>query len=173
MTTAGVNITKQNIVDAMESVRNSYNTGIVWGTNSNPFSQTDYTGGSTDGYATQSFAGDISDANVTASTIVSNFRGYATLLSRIRLVRLLKWYQVQGNPRSNLNYDNTQLTNMNSNYQWNADGGFGAGETINASNLDSFVNYLSTNINNYRNSTVTVEEFYCHSNCHGSCHGSI
>jgi hypothetical protein len=172
MTTAGTNITKATIVASMEAVRNTYNSGIVWGSNAQPF-QSDITGGDTNGYSTQSFAADISDTNITASTITNNFRSYATLLSRIRNVRLLKWYQIQGDARNRLDYDATNLTNLNSNYQWNADNSVNSGETVNAGNLDAFVNYLSANISSYRNSTVTVEEFYCHSNCHSNCHGSI
>jgi len=173
MTTAGSNITKSNIVATMESVRNTFNSGIVWASNNQPF-QTDITGGSTSGYATQSFAGDISDTNVTASTIVSNFRSYATLLSRIRYVRLIKYYQVQGDPAANVTYDSTNLTNLNSNFQADFTGyGFNAGDSINAGNLDAFVNQMANAIQGQRNNTVTIGEYYCHSNCHSNCHGSI
>jgi len=173
MTTAGDNITKANIVASMEAIRNTYNAGIVWHSGNQPF-QTDITGGNASGYATGSFSSDISDANVTASTIVANFRGYANLLSRIRSVRLQKWYQIQGDVRAQLNSDETNITNLNGTYQWDGfEGGPTAGSVIDASDLDFFVNYLSENINNHRNNTVLIEEFYCHSNCHGSCHGSL
>jgi hypothetical protein len=176
MTTAGDNITKANITASMEALK-SYNSGIVWGSHSQPF-QTDITGGNATGYATQTYADDISDINVTASTITNNFKAYATLLSRIRNVRLLKWYQIQGDVRARNDYDSTNLTNLNADYA----AGMGnptvttwpsSGDQINASSLDAFVSQLSTAINNNRTSTVTIEEFYCHSNCHGSCHGSI
>lgn len=175
MTTQGDGVTKATIVAQMESVRNTYNSSITWGTNNQPF-QTDITGGDTNGWATQSFAGDISDINVTASTITNNFRSYATLLSRIRNVRLLKWYQNQGDPRSSLTFDSTQLANLNSNYQVDLSGTGSNPVTdniITASGLDTFVGQLSTAINNNRTNTITIEEFYCHSNCHGNCHGSI
>jgi hypothetical protein len=51
--------------------------------------------------------------------------------------------------------------------------GVDAGQLIVGGNVDQFVNNLSTAINNARNSTLTFEEFYCHSSCHSSCHGSI
>ena len=181
MTTAGDNITKANIVASMEAIRNTYNTGIVWHSGNQPF-QTDITGGDATGYATGSFSSDISDANVTASTIVTNFRGYATLLSRIRSVNLKKWYQIQGDVRAQLNSDETNITNLNADYAAAIPGGLdwvNAGTqpiseaTITASGIDAFVNNLSTVINNNRTTTVLIEEFYCHSNCHGSCHGSI
>jgi len=176
MTTAGDNITKANIVASMESIRNTYNAGIVWHSGNQPF-QTDITGGNASGYATGSFSSDISDANVTASTIVANFRGYANLLSRIRSVRLQKWYQIQGDVRAQLNSDETNITNLKADYaaDMSATGSsIPSSETnVDASDLDDFVNSLSTAINNHRTNTVLIEEFYCHSNCHGSCHGSL
>jgi hypothetical protein len=173
MTTAGDNITKANITASMETLK-SYNSGIVWDSGNQPF-QTDITGGDATGYATQNYANDISDTNVTASTITTNFRAYATLLSRIRSVRLLKWYQIQGDVRARNDNDSTNITNLNADYSASMAGvaGLSSGNTIDASDLDDFVNALSTAINNNRTSTVTIEEFYCHSNCHGSCHGSI
>jgi hypothetical protein len=180
MTTAGDNITKANITASMEALK-SYNSGIVWGSHSQPF-QTDITGGDATGYATQTYADEISDTNITASTIVTNFRAYATLLSRIRRVRLLKYYQIQGDVKARTDYDQTNITNLKDSYKAAIPGGVdwvNAGTqpisdaTITASGLDAFVNNLSTVINNNRTDTVTIEEFYCHSNCHGSCHGSI
>ena len=176
MTTAGDNITKANIVASMEAIRNTYNAGIVWHSGNQPF-QTDITGGDATGYATGSFSSDISDANVTASTIVVNFRGYATLLSRIRSVNLKKWYQIQGDVRAQLNSDETNITNLKADYaaDMSATGSSipSSGTNVDASDLDDFVTSLSTAINNHRTTTVLIEEFYCHSNCHGSCHGSL
>lgn len=173
MTTAGDNITKANIVASMAALSSTYNTGIIWGTHNQPF-QTDITGGNASGYS-QTLESDISDTNVTASTITANFRAYATLLSRIRSVRLQKWYQNGGDVRSSLQYDETNITNLNNDYRVNVAGivGPSSNNTIDASDLDDFVGLLSTAINANRNNTLTIEEFYCHSNCHGSCHGSI
>lgn len=190
MTTAGDNITKANIVASMESIRDTYNTDIVWysgttttivdgvetTTNNHPF-QTDITGGGNTGHATGSLSSDISDANITASTLVANFRGYATLLSRIRIVNLKKWYQNGGDVRSALQYDETEITNLNADYAADMSA-VGSSiplseSNVDASDLDDFVNSLSTAINNHRTDTVLIEEFYCHSNCHGSCHGSL
>ena len=172
MTTAGDNITVATITANMRTLA-SYNAGIVWHAGNNPFSQSTPIGGDASGYLTL-YGDPISDTNVTASTIATNFRAYASQLSRIRYVRLLKWYQVQGDPRNSLQYDATNMTHLNSSYQWNPGGTApAAGGTISASALDAFVSELSSGINNYRNSTVTIEEFYCHSNCHSSCHGSI
>jgi len=178
MTTAGDNITKANIVASMAALSSTYNTGIVWASDNQPF-QTDITGGSTSGYS-QTLEADVSDTNVTASTLTANFRAYARLLSRIRIVRLLKWYQVQGDPRNSLQYDNSQITNLTAAYDADAFSVSLVGTTppsaegtVSASELDAFVASLSTAINTNRTSQVTIEEFYCHSNCHGSCHGSL
>lgn len=175
MTTAGDNITKANIVASMAALSSTYNTGIVWGTHNQPF-QTDITGGNASGYA-QTLEADISDVNVTASTIVVNFRAYATLLSRIRSVNLKKWYQIQGDTRAQLDYNETNITNLKADYatDMSAVGSStpSSGTNIDASDLDDFVTSLSTAINTHRTTTVLIEEFYCHSNCHGSCHGSL
>jgi len=172
MTTAGDNITKVSITAFAEPTLKQYNSGIVWHSGNQPF-QTDITGGDASGYATQDYASEISDTNVTASTLTTNFRAYATLLSRIRNVRLLKWYQVQGDPRASLSSDVSNITNLNNDYRVDMTGGPASGNIVDASDLDDFITALSTAINNNRTSTVTIEEFYCHSNCHGSCHGSI
>jgi len=171
MTTAGDSITKANIVASMAALSSTYNTGIVWGTHSQPF-QTDITGGNASGYS-QTLAADISDTNITASTITVNFRAYAVLLSRIRSVKLLKYYQIQGNVRARTDYNETNITNLQDSYKKDMTGGPASDNIIDASDLDDFVSALSTAINNNRTDTVTIEEFYCHSNCHGSCHGSI
>jgi hypothetical protein len=173
MTTAGDNITKANITASMEALK-SYNSGIVWHSGNQPF-QTDITGGDATGYATQNYANEISDTNITASTITTNFKGYATLLSRIRSVQLKKWYQNQGDVRSALQSDETQITNLNGDYTttFSSANDPGADTVISATVLDDFVTNLSVAISSNRTSTVLIEEFYCHSNCHGSCHGSL
>ena len=179
MTTTGDSITKASFVAGMASLYTAYNRNIVWHSENNPFQNTaiPLAGGNANGYAhiTES---DISDTNVTASTITTNFRAYATQLSRIRNARLLKWYQIQGDVRASLSSDVSNITSLNSDFQYDfVATAYGAGPSsdtlVSASALDSFVSALSTEINANRTSTVTIEEFYCHSNCHGSCHGSI
>ena len=90
MTTSGSNITKTSITATMASTRDSYNGGIVWSASSNPFNPGagDYGAnpaqGSASGEANSNFAADIGDTNITAATLVTNFKSYATALSRIR-----------------------------------------------------------------------------------------
>ena len=176
MTTAGDNITVENIT-ANARTLSAYNAGIGWYVGNSPFSQGVYVGGDSSGYPTL-YGDPITDTNIIASTLATNFRAYATQLSRIRNTRLLKWYQIQGDPRAQLDYDATVLTHLSSDYQYdfvaNAYGSAPSFDTlVSASALDNFVSELSNQVNAYRVSTVTVEEFYCHSNCHGSCHGSL
>jgi len=176
MTTTGDNITVANIT-ANARTLSAYNAGIGWYVGNSPFSQGVYVGGDASGYPTL-YGDPITDTNITASTIAANFRAYATQLSRIRNTRLLKWYQIQGEPRAQLDYDATVLTHLSSDYQYdfvaNAYGSAPSSDTlVSASALDAFVNELVTVISNQRSTVVTVEEFYCHSNCHGSCHGSL
>ena len=176
MTTAGDNITKENITASMQALSSTFNAGIVWHAGNNPFTQNPtvvLAGGDSGGYPTL-YGNPISDTNITASTISTNFRAYAIQLSRIRSTRWLQWYQVQGDARASLSSDVTNIASLNSDFQWDGfAGGPSAGQIIDASDLDDFVNYLSTNIQNHRTNTVLIEEFYCHSNCHGSCHGSL
>jgi hypothetical protein len=185
MTTADTTITKANIVEQFKTIRDTYNAGIVWHTGNNPFTPSSNggnnyggnvspLGGNASGYATGSIENNISDSDIVASTIVTQFRDYAKALSRIRRVRLLKYYNTNGS--QSLTYDQTNITNLNSNYQALMDvnvSNVTAGETISASNLDTFVSNLSTAINTNRTTTVTLIEYYCHSSCHSSCHGSI
>ena len=177
MTTAGDNITKANITASMAGIRDEFNVGIHWHSGNNPFTQSDPIGGDNTGYATQSFADEISDTNITASTISLNFRTYANLLSRIRIVKLQKWYQNGGDVRSSLQSEETQVTNLNSDYGYDPNlmttNAPESNTVVTASSLDTFVSTLHTTISDHRNNTLTIEEFYCHSNCHGSCHGSL
>jgi hypothetical protein len=66
------------------------------------------------------------------------------------------------------------MTNLNSSYAADMTSyGFSTGDSINASDLDQFVGNLAGAISGNRSNTVTVTEYYCHSNCHSNCHGSI
>jgi hypothetical protein len=176
MTTAGDNITKANITASMAELITLYNKDIVWKTGNNPFQNTALIG---DDISITNIDTTLASDNVIADPIAQNFKIYSSLLSRIRLVRLQKWYQNQGDPRSSLQYDETQMTNLNMDYVLTdaevtgLNGNPNSEDTISASNLDLFVATLSAIINDKRTNTVTIEEFYCHSNCHGSCHGSL
>ncbi len=184
MTTPGSNITKSSITADMASVRNSVNSLIVWSASSNPFNPSasnDYGSinpaqGSSSGEATGDLGANITDTNITASTIVSQFKSYSTALSRIRSCRLIQYYNNNGSQQ--VIYDNTQITSTGrTDFQADMSGvsstGVSSGQAVNASAIDSFVSNLSTAISNNRNSTLIFSEYYCHSSCHSQCHGSI
>jgi hypothetical protein len=175
-------------------MRDSYNTGIVWHSGNSPFSpfvtntyngvnddRTNPASGPVTGYALGDIENDITDASVTASTIVNQFRNYASALSRIRRARLIKYFSSSFPPdiRAGLSvsYDETQMTSLDAKYATSMNGvgvaGVSSTQLIVGNNINQFVNNLSSAINDARNSTLTFEEFYCHSSCHSSCHGSI
>lgn len=184
MTTAGTDINKVNMVAQMKAIRDAYNSGIVWWEGSHPFNtgaSNDYgsilptSGGTSNGYALGAIENDIPGTDVIASTIVSNFRSYASSLSRVRYARLIRWYNTNGS--NGVTYDSTQMTSLRAGYAADMSGvgisNVTATADITAANLDQFVANLSATINSVRNSTVTYNEYYCHSSCHGNCHGSI
>lgn len=184
MTTAGNNVTKATITEQFASLRNTVNGYIVWHSGNHPFNpgaSNDYGSnlpaqGSGSGEATGDLGSAIGDTNITASTIVSQFRNYSTALSRIRRCRLIRYYNTNGS--NGVTYDDTQTTSTGrTDFQAGMDGvdrsDIASTNTITASGIDTFVSNLSTAISNNRNSTLTFQEYYCHSSCHGSCHGSI
>jgi hypothetical protein len=183
MTTANTVITKANIVAQFKTIRDTYNSGIVWHSTNNPFTPSasnnygsaQLIGGTSAGYATGTIEDNILDSEVVASTIVTQFKSYATSLSRIRSARLIKYYNTNGS--NSATYDQTQITNLNSSYQSLMDPVLFTNVTkdslLTASDLDAFVARLSTAINTNRTTTLTFIEYYCHSSCHNSCHGSI
>lgn len=194
MTTAGTNITKANIVSSFKTMRDTYNAGITWHSAFSPFTpsaENTYNGvnndranpasGTSAGFATGNIENNISDANITASTIVNQFREYATALSRIRNARLIKYYSTTfpTNIRAGLSvsYDQTQMASLDAKFATSMAGvgvaNVATNQLILGSNINQFVNNLEVSIYTARNSTLTFEEFYCHSSCHSSCHGSI
>lgn len=189
MTTSGSVVSTVTITDQFEGIRDTYNTGIVWSSTSNPFRATitgrtlywdNYGGtnpasGPAAGFATGDLAPAITDVNVTASTIITQFRAYAVSLSRIRSSRLRRFYNTNGNLAAF--YDTTAIASLATGYSVTMNDITSAtvikDEIIDASNLDAFVSALSTKINTNRTTTLDFQERYCHSSCHGSCHGSI
>jgi hypothetical protein len=194
MTTAGNNITKANIVSSFKTMRDTYNSGIVWHSGSHPFNanaentyngvnndRTNPASGPSAGFATGNIEDNITDANVTASTIVNQFRNYATALSRIRRARLIRYFSTSfpANIRAGLSvtFDQTQVTSLDGKFATSMNNvgvaNVATNQLIVGANINQFVNNLSAAINTARNSTLTFQEFYCHSSCHSSCHGSI
>lgn len=174
-------ITTDNINDSLEALATTYNTGIEWGGDQgDPFSPANFSPAATISPAYTDAASPPLDSTITAGvitagTILEVFRSYASSLSQIRKVRLIKYYNDNGTYGTTS--DITKVTLLTPTY------GVGMqdivlsapaeGAQINAANLNAFVLNLDNAISTNRNDTVTIEEYYCHSSCHSSCHGSI
>ena len=184
MTTPGSNITHSTIYQNFQSTRDSINSLIVWSASSNPFNpgaSNDYGSnspaqGSASGEATGDLSQGLTDINVIASTIVSQFESYSVALSRIRYCQLTRWYNNNGN--QGITYRDTEVTSTGrTDFQASMSGvdtsNVVAAQNVIASNIDQFVTNLSNAIASNRNNTLSFNEYYCHSSCHGSCHGSI
>ena len=184
MPTAGNNITKSETYAGLAGLRDAYNAN-TWNSSSHPFNpgaSNDYgsvnpAGGSAAGeYSGVDLSSYNGDTNVGAATILQNFRDISSVLSRIRNCRLIRWYNTNGS--NGVTYDQTAVTSTGR-AGWQADmngvpvSTVGSGNTVDAAGIDAFVSNLSTAINNNRVSTLTFNEYYCHSSCHSSCHGSI
>lgn len=186
-------ITKENIVESFKTMRDTYNTGIVWHSGDSPFTPTqtntyndvlndrdDPASGSDQGFALGDIEDNILDAKVTASTIVTQFKNYASALSRIRKARLIKYYSTtfppDGRAESQVNYDETEIASLHDKYATSmddVDNDISTGELVTVSALETFVSNLSDAIAAVRDAEITFKEYYCHSSCHSSCHGSI
>ena len=175
MTTSGTNITTDNINDSLEALATTYNKDVTW--IAEDFTPANFDPASTTNPVVDSIELDatISSGNISASIIKDVFKTYASNLSRIRKVRRIVYYNDNGT--QNVTSDVTDLARMTSDYGISSteDRNYQpeSSSTINASNLDSFVEELSKAISANREDTVTLSEYYCHSSCHSSCHGSI
>jgi hypothetical protein len=165
-------------------MRNNVNALIVWSSASHPFNSSytnDYgtipASGPAAGEATGDLSSGIPDVNVVAATLVTQFRAYSVALSRIRKIRLIRYYISDG-PTYTPDFDQTQVTSTGQT-RFQADmsaispGTIVVNDVISAAAVDTFVSNLSTAIATNRNSTLTYNEYYCHTSCHSSCHGSI
>lgn len=174
-------ITTDNINDTLESLATTYNTGIEWGGDQeDPFTPANFSPASNTSPAYTDAASppldsSISSGTITASTILTVFRSYASALSQIRKVRLVKYYNDNGTQTTSS--DETKVTLLKPAYGVDMEDivlkAPSSGAQINASNLNGFVLNLDNAISANRDDTVTFEEYYCHSSCHSSCHGSI
>lgn len=184
MPTAGNNITKTETYAGLGGLRDAYNAN-TWNSSSHPFNpgaSNDYgsvnpAGGSAAGeYSGVDLTQYNGDVNVGAATILQNFRDVSSVLSRIRNCRLIRWYNTNGS--NGVTYDQTAVTSTGrAAWQANMNGvavsTVGTDNVVDAAGINNFVNNLSAAINANRVSTLTFNEYYCHSSCHSSCHGSI
>ena len=176
-------ISAQNIIDRFaDFAPAAANSGIVWGTNSVPFSgfATSYFGGTTAGRSIGITGADINQNPITASVINTAIENETAAYSQIRNLNARRnvtgevsnigTYQTPG-----LIFNQTQKAYLNSSYiQTLSAAGvtLTAGTQISASGLEAKFTDLQTRFNSLVSNTVTVTINICHSSCHSSCHGS-
>ena len=195
MATLTDNINAQNVVDRFaDYVRATANSGIVWGTNAQPFAEfpTSYFGGTTGGKGIEINGTSLGGPNgiIYASTVYAVLRDETNRYCRIRLLRArLNVTGGGGNtgsrPTPGIVYDNTQVAHMNSGYNQNIGSpstginGPVAGTIIYrgstsfvTTGTEGYFNILRNTYNQYRANVVTITIDVCHASCHSSCHGS-
>lgn len=184
-------IEDQNIVDRYaDYVRAAANTGIVWGTNSNPTHSDgtvvlddSYFGGDTGGRGIGIGGGNLggTGAVITASTIYNTLLTETYNYSRIRSVQArLNVTGGGGNtgsrPSPGIIYDQTNIAHMSDSYRVDlgspSNNGVSSTSLITDEGLEGFFSTLRNSYNAARGSTVTVTTDVCHASCHSSCHGS-
>lgn len=189
---SGSSITKSNMITDFNSlVITARNNAVVWSTDStatNPFhpqnSQGTYVSGDANPLSSSGTASlatsDLGSATITASEVYNAFVGRAQTASRIRTVRLIKYYNrtgyASGNGYGNV-WDQTRVGSMASGYAASySTADFSteaaAGGIITATGLDTFVSELAAKVTASKDTQSTFSEYYCHSSCHTSCHAS-
>jgi hypothetical protein len=183
----GNTVHAQDMADNINTnVITAYNNIIVWYSGHSPFyPASDGSGG--DGsysstspsppslgpssYSTSTAADYVVGSRITASTLVNAWINYATVMSRVRSVRVVKYYAAgNGGTGAGNFYDQTHpmslstaqasISNTSSSYN------IGSGKSVSASNLNSFVTNLASQVSASESSTVLYTETWCHSNCH-------
>ena len=177
-------IEEQNIVDRFaDYVVSTANSGIIWGTNSIPFSEmgTSYFGGTTSGKSIEVSGSNISGDPINASTIYNTLVAETNRYTKIRKLRAILWVDGGGGNTGSysspgVNYDQTNVAYLNNNYLQNvgspSNGGVQAGSVASDDSLESLFNNLRSSYNTARNNTQTIQINVCHSSCHSSCPGS-
>lgn len=109
-------------------------------------------------------AGEIPAGAVSVSTLSYVLKNAATVLSRARMVRLIK----TSYPYSSYWYDSTTLAHMSSAYQTGMGTADLVGGNVSWSQVVAFINSLQGEVTAWRNNTLTFVEYYCHSSCHSN-----
>ena len=184
-------IDAQEIVDRYaDYVTATANSGIVWGTNSNPTHSDgtevlsdSYFGGSTSGRGIGVNDGNLGGqgAVITASSI------YNTLVSETNAYSAIRSTQARLNvtggggntgsrPSPGIIYDQTNIAHLSNSYAQDigspSDNGVNSTSLITDNGLEGLFATLRTSYNTARGTTVQITTDVCHASCHSSCHGS-
>ena len=176
-------ISAQNIIDRFaDFAPASANSGIVWGTNSVPFSgfSTSYFGGTTAGRRIGITGADINQNPITASVINTAIENETAAYSQIRNLNAIRTVTGAGGntgtyPNPGQIFNQTAKAYLNSSYAQTLSAAgvtLTAGTQISTSGLEAKFTDLQTRFNSLVSNTVTVNINICHASCHSSCHGS-
>ena len=177
-------VSKQGIIDRFDDlVRDVANASISYGTNNKPFSEmpNNRYGGTTGGVSSTITASSITGDTITASTIRSVLETEARKYTNIRKQRAILFVTGPGGntgsrPTAGTVFDQTKVAHLDTGNRANLSSisstGVTSGDTINDTNLETYMNRIKTAYNSVRNSSVTDQINVCHASCHSSCHGS-
>lgn len=176
-------ISAQNIIDRFaDFAPASANSGIVWGTNSVPFSgfSTSYFGGTTAGRSIGITGADINQNPITASVINTAIENETAAYSQIRNLNATRTVTGPGGntgtyPNPGQIFNQTAKAYLNSSYAQTLSAAgvtLTAGAQISAAGLEAKFTDLQTRFNSLVSNTVSVNINICHASCHSSCHGS-
>lgn len=116
-------------------------------------------------------AGDIAFGNLSLGAVATLLQNTAIVLSRARLVRLIKQYRstLGGYVPMVTAYDTTNHAHLTAAYQLSSTGvtSPSVGD-VDASVFNTFVTNLQSAVTSHRNTLVTFTETWCHSSCHSS-----
>jgi hypothetical protein len=179
-------ITPQNLVDRFNDfVTTTANTGIVWGTNTKPFTEmpTATYQGTTSGTTASVTGASVGTAGnaITAATIRSALETETALYTNIRNQRAILFVTGAGGnngsrPTAGTVFDQTRvahLTTANRSALGAVDNAnVTAGQTVDDFSLEQYFTNLRTTYLARRNDAVTTQINVCHASCHSSCHDS-
>lgn len=116
---------------------------------------------------------DLPSADIVASTLETALRNATVELSNVRAFTLKKYYTTTSGTTEYATFSATgNLTDAYRLAYGSTPAGAGyniaAAQNVSASNLDSYVTALNNALTAHRGSTVTFNEYWCHSSCHSS-----
>jgi hypothetical protein len=189
MATLTNNINAQNIVDRFSDyVVATANSGIVYGTNNWPFTDTynlaPFFGGTTAGRGIGIVGTDWSNTTIFANALFNRLIAETYAYTNIRSTHWVLYVDGGGGnrgsrPTPGAVVNVTGKSHLNTsyrtgvNYNGTTKNGVISPELIKTSELESLFDRLRAIYTGIANSTIEIPYFHvCHASCHGNCHGS-
>lgn len=179
-------IRPQNLVNRFKDfVTTAANTGIVWGTNTKPFTEmpTATYQGTTSGTTASVTGANIGTAGgiITAATIRTALETETALYTNIKNQRAILFVTGAGGnngsrPTPGIVFDQTRVAHLTTANR-SAIGAVNnanvtAGQTVDDFSLEIYFTNLRTAYLAQRSAAVTTQINVCHASCHSSCHDS-